>query len=531
MKYALFFALAICVYTSFSQPFQLRINEVNNSFSPAIHSGAFVVHDDKWVMVGGRKNGLHGFHPPFAFPTSGVNDSIFVCDVAANQRWSASVENLPDSIREAITSSNMEFFSDGGMLYMIGGYGWKEELQNFITWPTLTAIDLNGLTAAVMQQQSIVPYFRQYTDTNLAVCGAHLQKMDSTYLLVFGHRFDGYYNRLNNTGFNRQTYTNEIRKFKINDDGQHLSIYDYTVVTDTNNFHRRDYNLVPGIDTWTGKKILTAYSGVFRKDIDLPYLDCIEISDTSYRVVNAFNQNLSQYHSAFAMLYDTSSYTQHTLFFGGMSMFYYDTLTNNLVQDSFVPFVQTISDVVRNLDGDYFEFNTGVWFPALLGTNAYFFLDKDVPVYKNEFVHLNRITGTQRIGYVIGGIESPELNVGLSDASQSFASARMFEVLLVKDSLTVGGMFSATNNDVTNATLFPNPANGKTILLLDANTNSFAEIWISSADGRKLKSVYKGKLSSGKQSWQIDVSDLPATSYQCSIKTERGIKTLRLMKQ
>lgn len=54
-------------------------------------------------------------------------------------------------------------------------------------------------------------------------------------------------------------------------------------------------------------------------------------------------------------------------------MYYVDTLTQQTVTDSLVPFVQTISDVARDLDMNYHEIDAGIKMPALLGTNAYFF--------------------------------------------------------------------------------------------------------------------------------------------------------------
>ena len=57
-------------------------------------------------------------------------------------------------------------------------------------------------------------------------------------------------------------YTNEIRTFKINDNGTDLIIYDYTATNDPDNLHRRDYNMSPQIFP-NGELGFTAFSGVF----------------------------------------------------------------------------------------------------------------------------------------------------------------------------------------------------------------------------------------------------------------------------
>jgi hypothetical protein len=102
------------------QKFTIRIEPSSITNAPGIHSGAFGEYDKKWFFIGGRKNGLHGFLPPSAFTETGVADTIYIVNPSTNQRWSADVYSLPDSIREAITSSNMQFYLNDSMLYMIG---------------------------------------------------------------------------------------------------------------------------------------------------------------------------------------------------------------------------------------------------------------------------------------------------------------------------------------------------------------------------------------------------------------------------
>src|SRR5689334_1633575 len=99
-RFLLIFFFLFLGSTIFSQGFfNLRLEPSNLTSVPAVHSGAFGKFDHKWFFIGGRINGLHGFQPPFAFPTSNRNDSIFFVDPVADKRWSASVFSLPDSIR------------------------------------------------------------------------------------------------------------------------------------------------------------------------------------------------------------------------------------------------------------------------------------------------------------------------------------------------------------------------------------------------------------------------------------------------
>ncbi len=507
------------------QRFTLRLVPSTLTSAPAVHSGAFGEYNGKWFFIGGRKNGIHGFQPPFAFPTSGVNSNIYIVDPATDQSWSADAFTLPDSIREPITSSNMEFYLNDTMLYMVGGYGWKDAIENFVTWPTLTAINMKGLMQAVISGTPIESYFRQYTDTTLAICGAHLQKMDSTYYLVFGHRFDGYYDRSDTTGFFRQEYSHEIRKFQIADDGSTLGIYNYRAVRDTANFRRRDYNLVPFYDAFRGEGLL-AYSGVFRKEANLPYFTPIEIFKDTFYIRNDFNQNLSQYHSAVCNLYDSTSFLQHTLFFGGMSMYYMDTLTNTTVTDSLVPFVQTISDVARDIDTKYHEIDAGIHMPALLGTNAYFFNELNIPITRKHFIHLNKLPHHQRLGYIVGGIESPELNISGTDPSLSFASARVFEVYL--DTIEVPNAINEVSNAVLNYYCYPNPTTGKVQLEFELTQPQAVTIELLDMKGALVKQVCNQPFGAGKQKLPLNIGDIAKGVYNCVITVNNSRKSIRL---
>lgn len=528
MKSILLAAVVLLSSKIFSQQlFTLRLENSTLTAVPAVHSGAFGTYNSKWFFIGGRKNGLHGFHPPFAFPVAGINDSIFFVDPVLNQQWGTDVYSLPDSIREPLTSTNMEFCLSDSILYMVGGYGWHHAIQDFKTFPTLTAINISTLMYAVMNQQPVNSSFRQITDSNLAITGAHLQKLDSVYYLVFGHRFDGTYNRSDTAGFFVQQYSNEIRKFQIADDGVNLSLYNYSAVRDTDNFHRRDFNLIPFYDPFRGEGLL-AFSGVFQKGIDLPFLNVVEIFNDTVIVRNDFNQNLSQYHSAVCALYDSTGFIQHNIFFGGMSMYYIDTLTHLTVTDSFVPFVRTISDVARDADLNYHEIDAGIRMPALLGTNAYFFPDETAPLVRKHFFHLNSFPNQQRIGFITGGIESPEINVGLSDASLSFASRRVFEVFVVRD--TIPSSAHEIKNDVLNFFCRPNPSAEQTEILFELKETAEVKIELLDMSGRRIKEVCSKIFSSGKQKLLLNISELSKGIYNCVLTVNNQRKSVRLVK-
>jgi len=76
---------------------------------PGLQAFAHAQHNGKWLIVGGRLDGLHARQPFNSFPQSQNNTSIFVVDVVNGQFWSSSVTGLPVSIAEQLQSTNMNF--------------------------------------------------------------------------------------------------------------------------------------------------------------------------------------------------------------------------------------------------------------------------------------------------------------------------------------------------------------------------------------------------------------------------------------
>ncbi len=525
-KLVFLFFVFFCAKHSFAQQqFSVELDEITIPGFPALHSGAHAELDNKWIFIGGRNNGLHGFQTANSFPFYGVNNTIYVVDLGTMDIYSYSCDSLSEDIREAITSSNMQFFQDGNTLYMQGGYGWKETLQQFVTFTTLTAIDLPGLVNAVMNGTSITSFFRQVTDEQLAITGAHMQKLNNKFQIVFGHRFDGTYSHNQVGNFFTQTYNNSLRSFTINDDGTNLSVSDFTEQTDTNNFHRRDYNLVPQIfpDRAEG---FTAFSGVFQKGINIPYFTTIDINSTGATHVPGFNQNLSQYHSAVVPLYDSVGNTMHSLFFGGMSMYKLDTVTNALITDSLVPFVSTISKVTRNAENTLTEYLLPDSMPGFLGSNAHFIPLPAIEKYDNKVLKLNTISGRTLIGHIVGGIESPEKNISETDPTVSIASARVFEVYIETSPVSVAEI---QVKEPVKLSVYPNPANDNITIEINAEGKENVEVILMNSHGLVIEKYLSQKSFSGNKKLTKNIAALPAGLYYVALQTDKFSRAQRLV--
>ena len=475
--------------------YSVKLNPVTIANLPGLHSFAVAQSGNKWLVIGGRKDGLHARQPFNAFPAASNNTDIYVIDINTKQFWSASVNSLATGLKEQLQSTNVNFYQDDDSLYIIGGYGYSASAVDHITFPNLTSVSVGGLINAVINSNPIAPYFKQITDQNFAVNGGQLGKIGNSFYLVGGHRFTGRYNPMANPTYT-QTYVDGIKKFNINNSGAQLSYSNYTLTTDQVHLHRRDYNLVPQIFP-NGEEGYTISSGVFQLNVDLPFLYPVDIKASGHYPQPAFNQYLSNYHSAKVALYDSVANTMHSVFFGGMSQYSY--VNNTLTQDNNVPFVKTISRVSRNANGNLQEAVFSAEMPALVGASSEFIPNHSVPHYKSEIIKLSSISGDSVfIGHICGGLYSPQVNpFTANQTSATNAHATIYEVWLVNNQPTAIKTLNGENPLKIN--VFPNPSKSNTNLNLDLPYGGDLDLYVTDLSGKIIFNKTFEKLVKGKQ--------------------------------
>lgn len=474
---------------------------------PGIHSYAWAKHNGLWLIIGGRTNGLHGFQPPFAFPLANQNTTLYVVDPVNEQTWSAGTTALSVALREHISSSNMEFIQDSTRLYFFGGYGYRTADGDHATFPNLTAIDVPGLITAIQTAQPVAGYFRQITDQRFAVTGGHAGRIGSRYFIAFGHRFDGRYNPNNGPSFT-QTYTEAIRWFDLNDDGTTITINNYVSEVNPNYYHRRDYNLSPQIFPG-GVFGYTGFTGVFRADVDLPYFNSVNITAAGGVADSSYQQLLNQYHTANFAAYDSASQVTHTVFLGGMGMYYYN-LSNVLTQDSLVPFVSTISVISRGPSATT-ESVMPIHMPGYQGSSAeYIPVDNQVMLY-NEILSLDQLdSGRILIGYMFGGIESSLPNIFMQASGTSWASNQVTRVYLRRDTATE---VAFQQEQVADVNVFPNPADDSFMVSYQLQQPGYLNISMYDASGRQVRTNDLGNQPAGTGTLRISTERMKNGMY------------------
>lgn len=471
------------VLNSQTTPFELYLEPLEIPGLGGLQSFAYGEANGKWLIVGGRLDGLHRRQPFAAFAAAGNNDQLWVIDPETSSFWTAGLTSLPTAMQEQLSSTNMEFFQEGEYLYCIGGYGYSPSAGDHVTYDKLTAIDLETVMEAVINETAFAQAFRQITDPAFQVTGGQLEKIGTVYHLMGGQKFMGRYNPMgpdHGPGF-EQEYTNSIRRFTILDDGESLTINHLETYTDEVNLHRRDYNAEPQIMP-NGRPGLTMFSGVFRPDIDLPFLNCVNIDSAGYSVNNDFEQYFNHYHCPVLPIYAATDNKMYNVFFGGIAQYYFSGGT--LVQDDNVPFVRTIAAVSRAADGTMTEERLPVEMPNLLGAGAEFIPNLDLPHFENNVFQLDSFSAdTLLVGYIYGGISSTQANIFFTnDGTQSDASQQIFKVYLKKNEIT-STIDRKKVNDLK-IRIYPNPSSSSLQVEFNLKKSSDLRIDLCDADGK-----------------------------------------------
>ena len=492
------------------EPYSIELQQIAMPGTPAIHSFAFAQSNGRWLFVGGRTNGLHGFSAGTSFPKQYSNKNIFVVDPSSVQTYSRNIfTEYPFATADPLRSANMQSFQDGNKLYVIGGYGYDSLSNSLVTFSSLTVFDVEETIQAIIAGTPINPYTRQINDNRIKVCGGELFKLGDYFYLAGGHNFTGDYTRFVNV----QDYTNQIKKFKINDNGVSVTISDYSVNIDSVEFHRRDMNVVPAIkpDGVTPYSIL--YGGVFKVNSDLPYLNPIYIDGNGTAAVDfTFEQKMSQYTCSNLSAFNATTGNMHTTFFGGTSLYYFNEITQTQVLDTLVPFIDDITTLTRYSNGSSEEKISVTKFPVLLGTNAKFILDPAVPKYSNDVIKLNELSGRTYVGYIFGGIRALYPN-----NTVSFPSDYIFKVYITPNVIGINQISSEIPSGFSMDQNYPNPFNPNTKIRYSIPENNFVELKVYDAMGQMVQTLVNETQTAGTYEVNFDAQNVNGIALSSGI--------------
>jgi len=516
-------ALLLCAKVYSAVPFNVELEQINIPGAPSLHSFAFAQYNGKWLFIGGRTNGLHGFSNTLpAFPRAYANRNIFVVDPNTNQVWSKNVfTDLPISVADPLKSHNMEYYQNGNTLIIMGGMGIDSLRDSTVTFTAITAINVSGIINAIVNNQNISSYVTQINDSRMQVCGGELGMIGNDYFLVGGHNFSGEYRSPATSEF-FQKYTNQYKKFNLNISGNSITVQNYVEYNDSVNLHRRDMNLVPMINP-DGSESLSLYGGVFKYEKDLPYQNPVYINSTNYSVDNSYSQKFTQYTTAYLNMYDSVKKDMHTVFFGGTSLYYCDG-TGAVKMDTLVPFIKDITATSKLQNGTTTETILPIKFTEYLGTNAKLILNDNIAKYSNGVMKLTQYPTRTLVGYIVGGIRVP-----LPNYTSGTASDRIFKVYVTYSPVGINQIGSEVPSAFSLSQNFPNPFNPNTTIKFNVSKAGFVKVIVYNSLGREVEQLVNNNLSAGKYEVNWNASNQTSGVYFYKIMADNFSEVKKMM--
>ena len=162
-------------------PFKVLLEPISITDLGGLQAYAFGTHNGKWLIFGGRLDGLHRRQPFASFDVAGNNNQLIVVDPISLQKWSAPLTSLSVDLQEQLSSTNMQFHQSGKYLFTIGGYGYNNATAARKTFDKLTVIDVPAVINAIIAGTAFTSYFRQISDAKFAVTGGHLKKINNNF--------------------------------------------------------------------------------------------------------------------------------------------------------------------------------------------------------------------------------------------------------------------------------------------------------------------------------------------------------------
>ncbi len=424
--------------------FQLPSDDLGSS---GLQDFAYAVYEGKWLLLAGRTNGLHGFNPSNNFPPLQQNTVVYVID--PNKKTIKSRSLLDPSSRlsqahiDALSVTSSQYYQVNNTLYLIGGYGIDTASGQLSTKSTLTAIDIPGFMRWVDGKSSADKHIRQTSHPLLQVTGGRLLQADphQPCLLAFGQNFIGEY-----TDNSNGVYTNQVRPFKIVDNGHKVYIQAAKQPPTDSNYRRRDLNVVPIVSK--GRKSYNfsflALSGVFTETNGVWTVPVFINSDGTSFMPNpsspsTFKQSMNNYVCPFAGLFSKETNDMYIVLFGGLS---YGFVDNGIFQtDPEIPFINQITTIRIDSHGNFRQFLMTSEYPTILsqfanpgntllfGASAKFIPADHLPTFPNTVFSLDKLGSSPvLLGYIVGGIQSSLPNT--NSMSDSAASPYIFSVYI-----------------------------------------------------------------------------------------------------
>ena len=171
--------------------------------------------------------------------------------------------------------------------------------------------------------------------------------------------------------------------------------------------------------------------------------------------------------------------------------------------------------------------------PSLLGAGSAFIPVEGLPTYGNDVLQLDQLTAdTTLVGYVFGGISSPNPNVFMTmmGGNGTTATNQVFKVYLIQGAATAIDQPNAQSMGALHMQVSPNPGNGDLLVRFSLAMQEDVRVAITSETGALVHVLAFPGLQAGEHTQVVSAAtELAPGAYLVRISTQTESAVQRII--
>lgn len=173
------------------------------------------------------------------------NLDILLIDFDENRASAYTNGSFEGSLGEQISATGLSYYQNDGFLYLLGGYGYSETHNQFITFPYITVINVKQTVLSLLNGVDPVASFYQLCDDRMAIFNAEMDYNGDEFFLLNGKFAYKLRPFADNPHYVEEKYNEEIRTFKISKDGAEWHLEHFETWYDLEAFQEQYGTLIP----------------------------------------------------------------------------------------------------------------------------------------------------------------------------------------------------------------------------------------------------------------------------------------------
>lgn len=206
-----------------------------------MHGYAVGQYEDYLLVFGGSIRSKVSDNDYQDFP----NLDILLIDFNEKRASAYTNGSFEGSLGEQISATGLSYYQNDGTLYLLGGYGYSETHNQFITFPYITVIDVQQTVLALLNGTDPIASFYQLCDDRMAIFDAEMDFNGDEFFLLNGKFAYKLRPFAKDARYVEEKYSEEVRTFKVIKDGKVWQLEGFQTWYDLEALQERYGTLLP----------------------------------------------------------------------------------------------------------------------------------------------------------------------------------------------------------------------------------------------------------------------------------------------